>query len=271
VYVQGVSASSDPRDVALTLSYIKDGTTATDTVKFTVVGVEVGTPPTGSTIYVEVGLALQLDCAGSPSGGTYQWSVSVGGQGTFSPGPDVEDPAFTPDTPGTYVLRAEYTMGGVTVSALSGEIVAVSLEILRPCDTNSNGLIDDPDNEFAFEGDEDGELWLWCQARDCPEPERLRWTIDDVGDLRAEWDPHLEGDPHTGTGLRPTARFTGMPESNADFGPKTVSLGYVGLWVVDQETIEVFFDPLGGNNPGPAPDDIPDTINLDEVVVKTGP
>jgi hypothetical protein len=50
-----------------------------------------------------------------------------------------------------------------------------------------------------------------------------------------------------------------------------VSLGYVGLWVVDQETIEVFFDPLGGNNPGPAPDDIPDTINLDEVVVKTGP
>jgi len=146
----------------------------------------------------------------------------------------------------------------------------VKLRIEYPYDTNGDGKIDDPDNEFSFDASLPAVLTIQCRAFHSPgtDPEKFRWRIEDIGGVKGVWDPHVEGDAHTGKGLVCCVTFTGMPERNSDFGRKRITLSYEGLAHTDTEAIEVFFDPLARNNPGPAPDDIPDTIDLREVVIR---
>jgi len=61
--------------------------------------------------------------------------------------------------------------------------------------------------------------------------------------------------------------FTNLPQSNSDFGSKTVRVKYKGQ-EKDSKEIKVYFPPLARNNPGPEPDDIPTAIDLREVVIK---
>jgi hypothetical protein len=68
-----------------------------------------------------------------------------------------------------------------------------------------------------------------CAAGDVPDPQKLRWTIQDVGTIRAKWDPHIAGNEYIGTGLTSTAKYTGMPANFNDFGPKTITLTLDGL------------------------------------------
>jgi hypothetical protein len=86
----------------------------------------------------------------------------------------------------------------------------------------------------------------------------LRWTIDDVGPIRAEWTNHVEGDPHTGKGLMTTAVFatsTGLPEDNSAFGSKTVTLTVEGLpGAGGTTTVEVFYPRGASNHSGGQPD-----------------
>jgi hypothetical protein len=62
--------------------------------------------------------------------------------------------------------------------------------------------------------------------------------------------------------------LAGLPGANSAFGRKAIVLSFVGVSQNDTEPIEVFFPPISDNNSGPAPDDIPETIDLREVVVR---
>ncbi|MDH7600469.1 MAG: hypothetical protein QHH07_12695 [Sedimentisphaerales bacterium] len=149
------------------------------------------------------------------------------------------------------------------------QITVVDVRILYPWDANGNGKIDDPwANEFSFDDSEPAILEIDCIAAPSPgaDPSRYRWYIEDVGELRGIWSPHVPGNPYVGTGSVTRVRFTGMPSSNSAFGPKRITLTYEGLSCSDQETIEVFFDPLARNNPGPPPDSPPNDIAEEDLV-----
>ncbi len=131
-----------------------------------------------------------------------------------------------------------------TKNDVNGEITfdeikcqALCFKIKYPCDTNGNGLIDDPGNEFAFNVDYPATLKIVCVAEACVgiDTDKLRWRIEDVGAIRGEWSPHIANDVHIGKGTSPTVTFTGMPMHNSDFGPKNITLGYDGLFYNDEE------------------------------------
>lgn len=144
----------------------------------------------------------------------------------------------------------------------------LKIDIEYPFDTDGNGLIDDPDNEFSFDMSDPAVLQIGCQAFNSPgaDPNKLHWTIEDIGDVEGVWNPHIDSDEHVGKGLNPTVTFTGMPEHNSDFGPKKITLTYDGLSCTDEEYIEVFFEPLGLNNPGPPPQNPPGEISEEDLV-----
>jgi len=169
--------------------------------------------------------------------------------------------------PGEYIVNARCCCVDLGDSIT---ITVVKVEITYPDDTNGNGIIDDPENEFSFNTADPAVLQIWCTAFNSPgaDADKFRWTIDNIGTIRGKWNPHVAGDEYTGKGLNPTVTFKGMPNNNSDFGGKTITLRYEGLSCTDTETIEVFFHPLAKNNTGPQPDDIPNTIDLKEVVIK---
>jgi hypothetical protein len=117
-------------------------------------------------------------------------------------------------------------------------------------------------NERCYSADlENPTLTVPCRAR-CPsDPDKLRWIIGDAGSIKAKWNPHVDGNEYVGKGLSTTATFTGMPENNRDFGPKTITLTKEGADGRDTRTVELFFDPIATNNPGPEPDDIPRNVD----------
>jgi hypothetical protein len=82
----------------------------------------------------------------------------------------------------------------------------------------------------------------------------LRWSIEDVGPIQAEWANHVDGDVHIGKGLITTADFvtlaTGLPASNDAFGGKTISLSLPGSGVVDTTDVEIFYPKYAANHPG---------------------
>ncbi len=175
------------------------------------------------------------------------------------------------DTPGTKTVTASNSNDGCS-SSKQKQVTIVKVEIEYPYDTNSNDLIDDADNEFSFNADDPAILQINCIAVNSPgaDPDKYRWTIQDIGSIRGEWNPHVDNDPYTGKGASSEVIFTGLPANNSDFGVKTITLEYLGLSCTDSEDIEVFFDPLAINNDGPEPDDIPSTIDLREVVIRWG-
>ncbi len=100
-----------------------------------VLGISIDTPgafPHYVCINKNMNMGSSLIPAGT-AGGTFRWSkVSGPGNATFSPAANVEDPAVQFDQPGTYTLKVEYTLGGVTVEETSSNIVAMEVAISQP-------------------------------------------------------------------------------------------------------------------------------------------
>jgi len=93
--------------------------------KVYVVEVEIDEPD-DFPVYIGLDAGLTLEASVSPataSGGTFSWSQVSGpaGAGTFESG-DVATTSFSADTVGTYTVQIEYSIGGITCSALSGTI-----------------------------------------------------------------------------------------------------------------------------------------------------
>jgi Protein-arginine deiminase (PAD)/FlgD Ig-like domain len=113
-------------DYVVQVAYAEGGDSVTDTSgTITVVGVDI-TTPSSFPAYVDMGDTLSLGCtAAGATGGTYVWSkVSGPGTVTFSPSASSEDPTFSVDQLGDYVVQVEYTVNGITVSDISGTINA---------------------------------------------------------------------------------------------------------------------------------------------------
>ena len=178
-----------------------------------------------------------------------------------------------------YVEGTSPTLGGealnfsyqVWPSGYDEDIIGVTtvrVKITYPRDTNLNGKIDDPENEFSYNADDPAVLQFYCAAAITACPDHLRWTIEDIGAIRGKWNPHVDGDEYIGKGLNPNVTFTGMPSHNSDFGPKIITLSFEGLSCIftDTETIEVFFEPTARNNPGPQGQVPGDNITMEDLV-----
>ncbi len=92
-----------------------------------------------------------------------------------------------------------------------------------------------------------------CVAEATPDADKLRWKIQDIGMIKAKWNPHVTGDEFTGQGLSSTATFTGLPANNSDFGAKTITLTMEGLpGAQDTQVVEIFFPKNATNHPSSA-------------------
>ena len=82
----------------------------------------------------------------------------------------------------------------------------------------------------------------------------LRWTIGDVGAIKAKWNPHVTGNDLIGLGASPTATYTDLPANYNDFGLKTITAAITGPPSCnDTQKVEIFFPRDATNNPTPDP------------------
>jgi len=107
-------------------------------------------------------------------------------------------------------------------------------------------------NERVYDVASPGVATVVCEAEDTPNADKLRWTLEDVGEIQATWEPHVDGNSHTGKGLNPTATFAGLPAQYTGFGSKTITLTMdePGITSSDTQEVEVFFTCAAGNHPG---------------------
>lgn len=196
-----------------------------------------------------IGLSKQ---AGSGSGevqffknGTNITSVSIRGQNS-------EQVEVEGTTAGHLVIlgRSPYLQEGT----VGGDVIAFWI-MLPYGDPTKKGSANHT-NEIAFWALDPGYLDFTCRAHYAGNGNDLRWTVENVGEIRATWEPHLQGDPYTGIGMTPGVTFSGMPQSNSSFGLKRIALSCAGATGNDTTYIEVFYPPMGRNNPG-APGETP--------------
>jgi hypothetical protein len=136
------------------------------------------------------------------------------------------------------------TIGPVTGTAFKVEVTTPNGDPTTSAGANAT-------NERTYDSSASPVVTVPCAASSVPEPDKLRWTIQNVGSIQATWNPSVPGDPHTGKGLSPTATFSGMPPNYNDFGPKTITLtvdGFSGCQ--DTQVVEVFFPRDATNHPG---------------------
>lgn len=168
---------------------------------------------------------------------------------------------------GETVVTCTATDSSGNQSQCTFSVKVVDLRISYPDDADGNGLIDDPwSNEFSFDESSPALLVITCIAAASPDSDKFRWTIEDVGEIRGFWNPHVTGNQYIGTGPNPTVTFTGMPLHNSAFGRKKITLAYEGLTCSDEETIEVFFHPAARNNPGPPGENPPNGVAREDLV-----
>jgi hypothetical protein len=162
------------------------------------------------------------------------------------------------DQPGTYsctftaTATRECAPDSITIGPETAQ--AIGLEITTPNGdpTTSAGANATNERTYSTAG-VDPTVTVPCAAASVADPTLLRWTIDDVGSIRATWSPSVPGDPYTGTGVSPTATFTGMPPNYTDFGAKTITLtvdGRPNCPGQDTQIVEIFFGKDDTNNPG---------------------
>lgn len=193
-------------------------------------------------------------------------------------------------------LSLSYESGS---SSCTDDVVmtVVRVEFESPIDTDGNGVIDDPGNEFVYDAAEPAQLVVPINVRIFPDTDpivrtdlegRVRTHVGPIDDSHGAmttvgltWNTPLASDPTVGRAVyspgtggtwNAIATFSGMPSSNADFGGKTGAVEILrddgGLLCRREAEYEVFFKPLPRNNPGPEPDDIPTTIDLNQVEAK---
>jgi len=99
------------------------------------------------------------------------------------------------------------------------------------------------DAQVVFNSENHGVLRIWAAAWvDPPEyAPYIEWEVDAIGPVEAEITPQ--------EGPAVEIVFHGLPENNSDFGAKTIRARVRDA--SDEVTVEVFFNGLARNNPGP--------------------
>ncbi len=143
-YASGPASFSDPHAqnpiftatesgvYVVSITYTVGGVTVSDMDgPIAVVDVNIATPAVFPA-YIAVGSPLQLDCVPGILGGTYSWSLEYApGLASFSD-PYAQNPTLTAMDAGAYVVKVDYTVGGVTVSDTAGPIGVVDVNITTP-------------------------------------------------------------------------------------------------------------------------------------------
>ena len=140
-------------------------------------------------------------------------------------------------------------------SAATCTVTVVKVEIKKPSGNPGNPNEADEWNERSYNGGMPGIVTVECEAEETPKADNLRWKIADVGEIKATWDPHVDGNSHIGKGLKTTATFTGLPAHYTGFGSKTITLTMDGSGITSSDTqeVEIFFRRAATNNPGSDP------------------
>ncbi|MBN1974576.1 MAG: hypothetical protein JW787_13130 [Sedimentisphaerales bacterium] len=123
----------DPGDYTFKVAYTVNGVTVYKTTgTITVFNVNIDTP-SSFPAYVAVNSSLSLNCTSSIPGGTYSWTKFSGpGTVTFAPSPSSEDPTFSADQPGNYIVKVLYTINGATSHKYSGTITVIDVGVTTP-------------------------------------------------------------------------------------------------------------------------------------------
>jgi hypothetical protein len=115
----------------------------------------------------------------------------------------------------------------------------------------------DGQNEFTFHSGSPGVLTISLKAHVTPSgvadriKDKVHFTVDGIGNSTLAWDAVNAGGKPTANGddLVATARFTGLPVHNSDFGKKGAAVYYDNT-KSDETEYEVFFPGDANNNPG---------------------
>jgi hypothetical protein len=193
-----------------------------------------------------------------------KWSVK-GPNGTG----DKVDPVIGKET----TVKSGSRPGWLTLTAMDAETEACAvsvqipvarLTILLPFGDPADPAGANDSNERVYDRQEVAELSVPCLAQLEPEDVKASviWEIENIGNIRAIWQPTYPGLPNRGAGLVATAIFHGMPAHNRDFGFKDVRAYLLERPACsDGKRIEAFYSPLQTNNSGPLPEYPPPGID----------
>ena len=139
---------------------------------------------------------------------------------------------------------AKYTNISISLVTPSGDPVA------NPVDSG------DGQNEFTYSSGIPGVLTMNLKASVSPESVApfiqgdCLFEVGVIGDSALAWDAiNPNGVPQAIAGcLTATARFTGLPQHNSDFGKKVASISLHGM-ICDTSEYEVFFPADANNHP----------------------
>lgn len=185
----------------------------------------------------------------------YQWDF---GDGTSS---SVANPKKSYTKPGDYKVTLEVSCTSEACDDVSQKsefnVIVFTVELITPKGDAEAAPVDSGDgqNEFTFDSAAIGVLEVNFKAKVIPSSvavnevkDLVSFAIADVG-KPAQWDgSNPAGKASTsGSFLVATAKYSGLPTKNSDFGKKKTELLLEGA-VVETVEIEVFFDKQATNN-----------------------
>lgn len=214
----------------------------------------------GDTTATITKTAVTVDANGQPDpNGAIDWTTNTDGNFTV--------------TASVYCDNVSGAQGDKTIE-LSGSASYIELGAGKTVSSNPNGKVKftavkveiktphgDPTQNAGAEGANNTnelsygggapECIVLCEAEATALADKLRWTITDVGGIKAKWNPHVDGDEYVGIGLNPIATYPEMPLQNSDFGAKTITLTMEDVTASDTTNVEIFFAKTATNHPDP--------------------
>ena len=135
----------------------------------------------------------------------------------------------------------------------------LKVEMITPAGDPVNSAVQSGDgqNEFTYSTASPGVLTMNLKAHVTPSgvanqiKDKVLFTVDSISGSTMAWDAANPGGKPTASGddLLATARFTGLPANNTDFGSKKAAVYYDGQ-KQDEESYEVFYPRNTANHPG---------------------
>ena len=122
---------------------------------------------------------------------------------------------------------------------------------------DGSGTVPDGANEFTFSTAASGVLTLKFNAKVPGNggmgqaiQDRFKFEVDAIGNSTLAWDAANPGGKVTANGdfITATVTFTGLPQSNSDFGKKKARVMFDGAKTAEKE-FEVFYDAKSKNHP----------------------
>ena len=193
------------------------------------------------------------------AGATYHWAFEKNaGQAGLVGGSDatVAIDGLSPSlAEGDVVIGVTVTVGETTLTAVYA-LTMVELVIVKPTAATELVYHGSPRKSSTLDADTLATVKPGTLA------DKLRWSIAAVADshmpgatgklVSLKWRTPCADDALLGCGAANRASFTGMPDRNADFGTKRVTVALKELDILEQVDPAIFFDPRDTDGNGKA-------------------